>query len=242
MSGWYDGGRPQGFAMPLHDWTDMYGWEGLHHLWMAELVTDLRKTLPPPFRVVIGSSPLVGLGDLPAKPDVAVTHGKHANGTPAGGGLREPDFEVAVATVEEELTVQVKHDRRLVAAVEFISPRNKDRPSSREQYGNRYLSYLREGVHLLLVDVHRRPVGFSFPQLIAAELQTELPAPPAPCSVAYRVGEPVPDGGRLLAVWSDPLTVGQPLPTVSLPLTVHLAVPIDLEGTYSRAAENCYLE
>jgi hypothetical protein len=51
----------------------------------------------------------------------------------------------------------------------------------------------------------------------------------------------MPEGGRLLAVWADPLTVGQPLPIVSLPLTVHLAVPIDLEATYSRAAENCYL-
>lgn len=226
--------------MPLHDWTDRYGWEGLHHVWMAELLTDLRYSLPPPYRVVIGSSPLVGIGDLPVKPDVAVTNGKHANGT--AGGLREPDCEVAVTFAEEDLTVQVKRDGRLIAAIEFISPRNKDRPSSREQYGNRYLSYLHEGVHLLLIDVHRRPVGFSFAQLIANELQTALPAPPAPCAVAYRVGEPVPEGRRLMAVWADPLTVGQSLPTVSLPLTVHLAVPIDLEATYSRAAEKCYLE
>lgn len=52
----------------------------------------------------------------------------------------------------------------------------------------------------------------------------------------------MPDSRRLFAVWADPLTVGQPLPIASLPLTVHLAVPIDLEGTYSRAAEKCYLE
>ena len=227
--------------MPLHDWTDRFGWEGLHHVWMTELLTDLRYTLPPPYRVVIGSSPLVGIGDLPTKPDVAVTNGKHSNGT-AVGGLREPDCEVAVRLAEEDLTVQVKHDRRLVAAIEFISPRNKDRPSSREQYGNRYLGYLHEGVHLLLIDVFRRPIGFSFSQLVAAELGPQLPAPPAPGVVAYRVGEPVPDGGRLLAVWADTLTVGQPLPTVSLPLTVHLAVPVDLEATYSRAADKCYLE
>lgn len=165
--------------MPLHDWTDRHGWEGLHHVWMTELLTDLRYSLPPPYRVVIGSSPLVAIGDLPVKPDVAVTNGKNSNGTVAGG-VREPDCEVAVTFAEEDLTVQVKRDGRLVAAIEFISPRNKDRPSSREQYGNRYLSYLHEGVHLLLIDVHRRPVGFSFAQLIATELETELPAPPAP--------------------------------------------------------------
>ena len=91
------------------------------------------------------------------------------------------------------------------------------------------------------MDVHRRPIGFSFPQLMAAELGTELPAPPAPSAVVYRVGESRPPDGRLLAVWAEPLTIGQPLPAVSLPLTVHLAVPVDLEGTYSAAAENCYL-
>ena len=52
--------------------------------------------------------------------------------------------------------------RSLIAAIELISPRNKDRPSSRETYLTRYLGYLLESVHLLLVDVHRRPIGFSF--------------------------------------------------------------------------------
>ena len=77
---------------------------------------------------------------------------------------------------------------------------------------------------------------------MSERLATPLPAPPAPSVVAYRVGESMKHDGRLLAVWAEPLTVGQPLPAVSLPLTVHLAVPIDLEGTYSRAADNCYLE
>ena len=146
-----------------------------------------------------------------------------------------------VATLEEDLTVQVERNGRLVAAIELVSPRNKDCPDARDYYATRYLNYLRGGIHLLLVDIHRRPIGFSFPQRIAAELATELPAPPAPSAVAYRVGEPVPPDGRLLAVWAEPLMVGQPLPAVSLPLTVHLSVPVDLEGTYSAAAENCYL-
>jgi hypothetical protein len=158
------------------------------------------------------------------------------------GAYREPDAELVLGTLEEDLTVQVERNGRLVAAIEFISPRNKDRSDARDYYATRYLNYLRGGVHLLIVDVHRRPIGFSFPQRIAVGLETQLPAPPAPSVVVYRVGESRPPDGRLLAVWAEPLTVGQPLPLVSLPLTVHLAVPIDLEGTYFRAAENCYLE
>jgi len=199
----------------LHDWTDLDNWEGMHHLWMTEIFLHLRHTLPPPFRVFIGSSPQVAVGGSPVKP------------------VREPDFEAAVITVEDDDTT--------VAAVELVSPRNKDRPSARDQYGARSMNYLIGGVHLLLIDVHRRPVGLSFPQLIATAFDPRLPAPPAPCAVAYRVGAAAAAGGRMLAVWREPLTVGQPLPVVTLPLTLDLAVPIDLDATYSEAATNCYL-
>ena len=229
--------------MPLHDWTDRDNFDGLHHVWITEIAGGLRRTLPPPYQVLLGTSPRLALGGSLHRPDVGVANGRHTNGHPTtAGAYREPDMEVPVGTLDEDLTVQVERNGRLVAAVELISPRNKDRPASREYYATRYLSYLRGGVHLLLVDVHRRPVGFSFPQLMNLELAPELPAPPAPSAVVYRVGEPIPPKGRFLAVWSEPLTVGQPLPAVSLPLTVHLAVPVDLEGTYSRAADLCYLE
>ena len=105
-----------------------------------------------------------------------------------------------MATLEEDTSVQVERDGRLIAVVELVSPRNKDRPTAREQYAARYLSYLRAGVHTLLVDVHRRPIGFSFPQLIATSLDQALPALPAPSAVSYRVRAPAATGGRMLAV------------------------------------------
>ena len=229
--------------MPLHDWADRDGWEGLHHYWTTEIAVRLRHTLPPAYRVVIGSSPLVAVGGGVVKPDVAVTNGRSEETPTPTGAIREPDFEAAVSTLAEDTSIHVERNGRLVAAIELISPRNKDvRPSARDQYSARYLSYLHGGVHLLLVDVHRRPIGFSFPQLIAAAFDPQLPAPPAPCAVVYRVGPSAATGGRMLAVWREQLTVGQPLPPVSLPLTLDLAVPIDLDGTYSHAAANCYLE
>jgi hypothetical protein len=105
----------------------------------------------------------------------------------------------------------------------------------------RYLGYLFEGVHLLLVDVHRRPIGFSFADRIAQELQIEQPACPAPLAVSYRVGEPAATGGRLLAIWRRPLAVGDPLPTLPLPLTVAVSIAVDLETTYLQAAADAYL-
>ena len=76
----------------------------------------------------------------------------------------------------------------MVAAIELVSPRNKDRPSAREQYTNRYLGYLGQGIHLLLVDVHARPQGFSFADAITTSLGLELPPLPPPFAAAYRVG------------------------------------------------------
>lgn len=229
--------------MPLHDWTDRPGWEGMHLFWMTEIARDLRGKLPPGYRAVIGSSPLVAIGATPVKPDVAVAQsGRQPPTAPARTAIRAPDFEVAVATLDEDTSVQVERDGRLVAVVELVSPRNKDRPAAREQYAARYLGYLRGGVHLLLVDVHRRPHGFAFPQRIAEGLGETLPVSPAPSAATLRVGATAASGGRMLAVWQHALAVGAPLSGMPLPLTLDDAVMVELEATYARAAADSYLD
>ncbi len=196
--------------MPLHDWTDRPGWEGLHIFWMTEIARALRADLPAGYRAVIGSSPLVAIGSTGVKPDVAVTNGSHPpQPHPAPASTPEPDVEVAVATLEEDASVQVERDGRLIAVVELVSPRNKDRPTAREQY--------------------------------AARLEQELPAPPAPSVVSYRVGPSAATGGRMLAVWQHPLEIGTALPRMPLALTPDESVMIDLESTYSRAAADSYV-
>ena len=151
-----------------------------------------------------------------------------------------PDEEIAVATLDPETAVYVERQGRLIAAVELISPRNKDRPIARSAYLARYLGYLLEGAHLVLIDVHRRPVGFSFADHIATELHLHQPAVLPPMAVSYRVGEPAATGGRLLAIWRRPMTVGETLPPIPLPLTPEQDVTLDLEQTYARAAEDAY--
>jgi len=153
----------------------------------------------------------------------------------------QPDEEIAVALLDPETSVFIENRGRLVAALELISPRDKDRPVARNGYLARYVSYLLEGVHLLMVDVHPRPLGFSFADRIAAELQFQQPVCPSPMAVSYRVGEPASTGGRILAIWRRPLTPGSPLPAAVLPLTLEAAVTVDLEYTYQRAVADAYL-
>ena len=191
--------------MPLHDWTDQHGWEGLFHFWLAEIGRALKATLPPGHRSYIKGGP------SPMDP------------------------------MEDDRWIEIEKDGRPLATVQLLSPRNKDRPPAREQYAARYLAYLRAGVHLLLVDVHRRPIDFGFSQLIAADLGSGLPSLPAPSVVSYRVGANAATGGRMLALWREPLAVGEPLPAMPLALTNDLAVSVELEATYTRAAADCYL-
>ena len=46
---------------------------------------------------------------------------------------------------------------------------------------------------------------------------------------------------QALAVWRRPLTVGEPLPLMALPITEEISVPVDLEQTYMQAAADAYL-
>jgi hypothetical protein len=76
---------------------------------------------------------------------------------------------------------------------------------------------------------------------IARDLDFPLAPTPAPFALSFRVGEEAPNGGRFLAVGRRALAVGEALPTLPLALTVHQSVPVELEQTYSRAADSAYL-
>ena len=199
--------------MPLHDWRDDRGWNGLQIVWLVQLLDWLQARLPSQLRAYL---------------------------RPAFGPL--PDSKaVAVFDLDPQTAVHIDLDGKLIAAIEIVSPRNKDRPDARQRYLGRYLAYIRQAVHLMLIDVLPRPADFSFADAIAANLALDQPSCPVPFVVSYRVGEPVPDG-TVVGVWRRPLRVGEPLPTLPLAITTRESVPIDLEATYGEAARRVYLD
>lgn len=236
--------------MPLHDWTALTGWEGVRQVWIVELLYWIKPRLPEGYRAYIGTTPTFAIG-APGdeRPDVGVRTVSKGNGhaasasspTDPGDAAEEPDQEITVATLTGGPALFVESQGRLIAAVELVSPRNKDRPSACTTYASAHVGYLLKGVHLLLVDVHRRSLRFSFADRIAEELGIEQLTCPAPFAMSYRVGETAPNGGRFLGLWRRPLTVGAPLPVVRLPLSVQASVAVDLEQTYGRATAAAYL-
>jgi hypothetical protein len=236
--------------MPLHDWDEIPGWDGVHLLWIAELLHWLKPRLPEGYRAYIGTSPTFAIGaPVEERPHVGVRtwspgerEPSRTNGPCPNSEVGwEPEQEIAIATVSADRAVLVDRHGLLIAAVELVSPRNKDRTSAQATYAGGYAGYLLKGVHLLLVDVHRRPLHFSFADRLAGELGLDHPPLAAPFAASYQVGEPGPRGGRLVSPCRRALTVGQPLPVLPLALSVFESVVVDLEQTYARAAEAAYL-
>jgi hypothetical protein len=231
--------------MPLHDWTDERGWDSVHPLWLTYLLEYVQERLPEGYKAFLGGVPSLTVDSGHGKPDVSVRQWGQGPAAETSTSVLQPDLEASVAfRLDPQRAVHIDFHGQLIAALEVVSPRNKDRADAKETYSNRYLGYLRLGVHLLLVDVLPRPRGFSFADAITGALGLELPPLPAPFAAAYRVGEVVPVGddmGSLVGLWRRPLHVGQPLPTLPLPLTVHRAIDVDLEATYARAAKRAYL-
>jgi hypothetical protein len=126
--------------------------------------------------------------------------------------------------------------RKLVAAVELVSPRNKDRPDSRRAFLDKCAAYLREGISLVVVDVvtsrrhnfHGSLVElFNWGEAAAAAAASDLYA------VAYRLR--IVGTRTQLEMWPARLALGETLPTLPLWLAVDCAVPLELEAAYRDA-------
>ena len=137
-------------------------------------------------------------------------------------------FEVRVFNTEGGLT--------LVAAIELISPGNKDRPDERRGFATKCASLLYRGISLIIIDIvtsRHTNMHNEIMQLMASAEKTELPPDLTLYAVAYR---PVLRQERAeIDLWMAGFAVGQPLPVMPLRLTGDLFVPVDFEATYQEA-------
>jgi hypothetical protein len=234
--------------MPLHDWKDERRWDGVHLLWLAQMLDWIQPRLPPGFRAYVGSVPALTLEAGNGKPDVTVRGWRSppSIAPPGGSAALAPDREtVATFTLDPQRAIHIDWHGQLIAAVEVVSPRHKDRLDAKARYTRRYLGYLRQGVHLMLIDVFAQPPGFSFADAISADLGLGEPATPAPYALSYRVGAAVPrdEGmGTQVALWCRLLGAGQPLPELPLALDEDKLLVVDLDTTYREAARRVYLD
>jgi hypothetical protein len=136
-----------------------------------------------------------------------------------------PDrFEVRVFTTRD--------GRRLVGAIELVSPRNKDRAEERQAFLAKCANYLFHGVSVVVLDIVTTRRANLHNELLrwlnapAGQLADDAPL----YAAAYR---PVLRGETpQIDVWAQSCAVGAALPTMPLRLTGDLFVPVEFEATY----------
>jgi hypothetical protein len=143
------------------------------------------------------------------------------------------------AAFPDEFEVRVYESEggsRLVAAIELVSPSNKDREAHRRAFANKCAGYLAQGISLIVVDVvTSRSANLHIE--IMRKLGNATNAILAPnenlYAVAYR--PVVRQKNELIEIWALALAIAQELPTLPLALSAELCLPIDLEATYTIA-------
>lgn len=231
--------------MPLRDHfrspvNDTHSWDELHGQWPGEIVRELKSLLPVGFR----AAPQVHLGS-PFEVEVSTydLDSRDPDSPATSGGATTKTLLAPTYTVETELADQDEYEvriydtergRKLVAAIEIVSPSNKDRPETRDLLVGKVATLLQQDVCVSLVDLVtvRRANLYAELLTLYGRLDPQLaPTPPHLYAVTVR-GRKSPSGRTQLDAWFYPIAVGAPLPTLPVWLTPELRVTLPLESSY----------
>ena len=239
--------------MPLRDHfrppvDDIVSWEEIHSQWPAVIVQSLRKRLPPGYvagpRVHAGSQVEIDVAAFEKVEDVSWKH-DGGNGGVAVAAWAPPAPSVAVETTlpdfdEYEVRIyDARRGRRLVAAIEIVSPANKDRPEHRNLFIGKCVALLQKGISVSIVDLVTVRQFNLYTELLTfiGHQDPTMGAEPSPLYAATcRCIEK--DKRTILQAWSHTLVFGQLLPTLPLWLSADLVVPLELEASYENACRD----
>ncbi|HEY7427826.1 MAG TPA: DUF4058 family protein [Gemmataceae bacterium] len=215
-------------------------WESFHAAWASYLAEDLNRRLPEHYFAEelthAGAIVEIDVGTFEGS-----RHAREADGSatatlppqiwsPPAAAFTIPavfadDFEVRVISTESGPT--------LVAAIELVSPRNKDRAEARRAFAIKCASYLHQGISLIVIDIvtnRRANLHTQIMELLNVTGSSHLPADAMLYAVAY---QPLRRQKREeVDLWPVPLAVGGTLPLLPLALNAELYMPVDLEATY----------
>src|SRR4051794_20167358 len=140
---------------------------------------------------------------------------------------------VEVDSAYEVQVLQQLGGPKLRAAIELVSPANKDRLGHRQAFAVKCAAHLQRGVSVIIVDVVTERTANLHAEVAQVLGRADALAWPAAAELYAVTYRPVrtEDGGRIEA-WPEALAVGQPLPTLPLWLEDDLCLPLRLEESY----------
>ncbi|MCC7419715.1 MAG: DUF4058 family protein [Planctomycetaceae bacterium] len=222
-------------------------WEGLHNSWASSLAAALNASLPEryfaEFEVHWGSGIEIDVATFEDESLSRIVRDDTGGGTatlvaPTAKIWRPPQAEMSIPFVFpdhiEVLVYNPARSARPVAAIELVSPSNKDRPETREAFVTKCAAYLQRRMGVVILDVVTDRQANLHNELV------DLLHAPDTCRIAanlYSVSyRPVKTKEvERIDIWPSALEVGKPMPVVPLALDNSLFVPVDLEATYKEA-------
>jgi hypothetical protein len=221
-------------------------WEGFHGRWAAAISDALNEDLPPEyfaeFQVRLGTRVEIDVATFAEGASSGAT-AAISTATAVQTQVWAPPAPSAVFPVQfpDDVEVQVFSTLAgptLVAAIELVSPGNKDRPEAREAFAVKCAAYLQRGIGLVVVDIVTSRLANLHDELVL--LLGPVPGLAFPTSTplyatSYRPAHR--EDRNEIDLWREPLAVGQPLPTLPLAVRGLGCVPIHLESTYSEARQ-----
>jgi hypothetical protein len=224
------------FHPPLHG---PRRWEGFHHAWATVIAQHLNEGILPPDYF---AEPEISVGPE-LEIDVATLELTPSGGPDEGNttAVWSPPRPRIAAKVDfsrlDGYEVRVYQDlggAELRAAIELVSPANKDRAGSRRTFAAKCAGYLKHGIAVVIVDiVTARRANLHeqlFDTLGVKSQRTAWRSPTGLYAVAYR-----PVTARKaprVEAWPESLALGEALPVMPLWLSLDLCVPVRLEESY----------
>lgn len=232
--------------MPLRDHfhppiSKRSSWEGFHGGWPMRIVEELLPSLPAGFvaepRVHLGNYYEIDVSAFEHGPDQAqfLTTAKSGvavslETSPAPTLTIDAEFPEQYAY--EILIFDVARERRLVAAIEIVSPANKDRPESRQLFVAKCFNLLQQDVCLSMVDLVTTRHFNLYAELLALLGHADPALDPAPAIYAVTCRKRNESRRTKLDNWFRPLAIGRSLPTLPVWLSATQTVTLDLEASY----------
>ncbi len=236
--------------MPLHDHfrppvSHKLPWSTLHTGWAANIAESLNDILPEGFVALEQSRPAGRIEvDIGTYEEWSNEQAWSGNGTAATATLTRPRTYspptpartcTPVIPAETKVLVYQGTDQfKLIAAIDLVSPANKDRPEARQAFVAKCASYICSGVSLIVLDAvtdRHANLHREYMRLLEQEKADDLPADCHLYAVSYR--PLLRDDEPELQIWPVPLVLGAPLPVMPLRLIADEFVPVDFEATYT---------
>lgn len=220
-------------------------WESFHSSWATKLADALtERWLPPSFiaeeHIHFGASFEIDVATFALERMEASVDERGGVATLGPKVWSPPDadavFPAVVPDTFEIRVLSTDTGPKLVAAIELVSPSNKDRPAERRAFATKVASYLYQGISVIIVDiVTNRRANLHDEILTVMEVPGTMRLPPETTlyAIAYRPLRR--SQGDQIDLWRTSLTLGGTLPTLPLGLGADLVIPVDFEETYAEA-------